>query len=687
MNTFVGWLVTYLIHSTVLLGGAWLVDRLSRNRPDWQELAWRVALVGGLVTATVQTAASLRPVGGTISLAEPAPTARVIEREMPRATEIVVATDMGPATHVVVTSTNATIVRPFAKATLPAKPARASFLSWSHVFVAGWALGALFLLGSLGRAWMALRKRLEGRRRLEGGPLGDVLATLAAREPICMRAPLLSASEKVNVPMALGIRHPEICLPERVTKELGPDAQESVLAHELGHVARRDPLYRLATSVFCRVFFFQPLNWLAAHRLAASAELLADDWAARRTARPLDLAECLTKVARWMHRPMTGLPVPTMAAGTSELRQRVERLVRGEGMTAEPRKPLWAAPIVAFVLTALTLLAPCACGVAEAKGLPPATAAAKKGPAPSPRPTPAALADEDDDEDADDDEEPVCEGPKHTRKAKDHAKAEKRRGEEHARRQNGRHGPVDQDDEDEDDNDNDNDNDNDDNDNDDDDDDAAEQDADDEENEVAVARGPRIHIHVPAPNVDIDFDQIERSFPSQEQFDAEVERALADVRKNVRDEDTRKCVEREIKRARKEARKELEEAREQMEEQLREVREQMPEIRRRAMETAREVLQQAREDANEEAREAEEEAMKAQKKARKARKKAKHAAPPEPPAPPALHGAPAPPAPPPPPGLHGVPAPPMPPMPPGPHAMPMPRSAPVPPAPPPPPAH
>ncbi|HVK63317.1 MAG TPA: M56 family metallopeptidase [Polyangium sp.] len=685
MNTLVGWLVTYLIHSTALLGGAWLVDRLSRNRPDWQEFAWRVALVGGLVTATVQTAASLRPVGGTFSLAEPAPTARVIDRELPRATEIVVTTDMGPATHVVVTSTKPKAFLPKTKATPTAKPSRASFLSWSKVLVAGWALGALFLLGSLARTWMALRKRLEGRRRLEGGPLGDVLATLAAREPVCMRAPLLSASEKVTVPMALGIRRPEICLPERVTKELGPDAQESVLAHELGHVARRDPLYRLATSMFCRVLFFQPLNWLAAHRLAACAELLADDWAARRTARPLDLAECLTKVARWVHRPMTGLPVPTMAAGTSELRQRVERLVRGEGMTTEPRKPLWAAPIVTFVLTAFTFLAPCACGVAEAKGLPPATPVAKNA-APA-RPTPAALADEDADED--EDEEPICEGPKQKRKDKHHAEAAKHRSERNAQRHHGRHAPVAQDDDDDDDQDNDDDQDDQDDDDADQDNDVALQDNDDddqdnddddqdEEIEVAVARGPRIRIHVPAPRVDIDFEQIERALPSQEQIDADLDRALANVRRNVRDEDARKNAEREIKRARKDARKGLEDARkgledarEEMQERLREIHEQMPEIRRRAMESVREASEQAREDALEEAREDEEEATKAQRKARKARKKAQHAVPPVPPPPPphaAPHPSPMPPVPPMPPMPHGAPRPPMPPAPPPPPA-------------------
>ncbi len=250
---------------------------------------------------------------------------------------------------------------------------------------------------------------------------------------------------------------------------------------------------------------------------------------------------------------MTGFPVPTMAAGTSELRQRVERLVRGEGLATEPRRPLWAAPIVAFVLTTLTLLAPSACGVAEAKGLPPSTPAAQKGAAPGSRPTPAALADEEDDND---DEEPVCEEPKNKRKAREHARSERRHGDEHARRHHGRHGPVEDDnDDDEDDNDND---------------DPAELDEDDDDNEdEEVARGPgRIRVRVPrigAPEVDVRIDpqvqidldrlqkDIEASIPSREALDEQIEQALAEARKQAPDAATRKRIEKDLKRARKDA--------------------------------------------------------------------------------------------------------------------------------------
>ena len=51
------WLGTYLVHSTVLFALAWCVDRLRILRsPALREQLWRAALVGALVTASLQSA-------------------------------------------------------------------------------------------------------------------------------------------------------------------------------------------------------------------------------------------------------------------------------------------------------------------------------------------------------------------------------------------------------------------------------------------------------------------------------------------------------------------------------------------------------------------------------------------------------------------------------------------------------
>jgi len=50
-----GWLVNYLLHSSLLLGGAWSAERLGLLRSQGaRETVWRCALFGALLTASLQ---------------------------------------------------------------------------------------------------------------------------------------------------------------------------------------------------------------------------------------------------------------------------------------------------------------------------------------------------------------------------------------------------------------------------------------------------------------------------------------------------------------------------------------------------------------------------------------------------------------------------------------------------------
>lgn len=63
IGALAGWLATYALHSTILLAFAALVA--PRLRSDaWRETLWRTALLGALVTATVQAAVGFTPVVG-----------------------------------------------------------------------------------------------------------------------------------------------------------------------------------------------------------------------------------------------------------------------------------------------------------------------------------------------------------------------------------------------------------------------------------------------------------------------------------------------------------------------------------------------------------------------------------------------------------------------------------------------
>ena len=74
------WLFTYAVHSTILLGLAFLVGSRFTADPAWKELLWKAALLGSLATASVQLAAGFTPLGGRWNLQ-----AAAVEPAMPAA--------------------------------------------------------------------------------------------------------------------------------------------------------------------------------------------------------------------------------------------------------------------------------------------------------------------------------------------------------------------------------------------------------------------------------------------------------------------------------------------------------------------------------------------------------------------------------------------------------------------------
>jgi len=74
----------------------------------------------------------------------------------------------------------------------------------------------------------------------------------------------LLQSGKINVPATVGYLRPVILLPLNMLLQLAPGQAESILWHELAHIARRDYLAGLLQKIIETLFFFNPaLLWLS----------------------------------------------------------------------------------------------------------------------------------------------------------------------------------------------------------------------------------------------------------------------------------------------------------------------------------------------------------------------------------------------------------------------------------------
>ena len=317
MTTLLAWLLTYLIHSTALLGIAWLVTRRRRLEPAASDLLWKVALLAPLITGTMQsrlqlaTPQAVRLPAATVPQAPPssqlaAPAAPV---------------DQGSRVN-------------------PAASRASHGPSLPSVFVLLWAFIALASSLYYVARRLILVGRLADRRAVSDGPLAATLAELRNTTGFRRRVHLTMA-RTISSPVALGLS--EICVPELALSELGMEQQRSMLAHELAHLARRDALWLAGASLIERVFFFQPLNKLARKELETSAEYLSDEWAMRKTGSAVSLAKCLATVAEWIQASPLGVPVAGLAERRSLLVSRIARLLEGRLPQRPASRIGWAA--------------------------------------------------------------------------------------------------------------------------------------------------------------------------------------------------------------------------------------------------------------------------------------------------------------------------------------------------------
>lgn len=319
-NGLLAWLATYMLHSSLLLGAAWIASRLMRDRaPAWQETVWRAAVFGALLTATVQLATGWSP--WRIDLRpSPAPAAAEVQEPAP------VDAAWPPAATFDVPAQ----VLPVEAASLRTDVAEA-ITRWNlgSFALATWASFALFGLGRLAFTHAEIRRRLRDAAPPRASDLVDDANAVSGRAELS-RAPSVLVGDERGVPFAAGVLRPVVWLPRTTVRRLAREERRALLAHEFAHVARHDPAWRLATSLLVALVPFQPLLRVGRRRLGQLAELLADDRASTSERCGRALARCLVEVATGPDARRHALLATPMSA-SSDVGRRVERLL------ADPR--------------------------------------------------------------------------------------------------------------------------------------------------------------------------------------------------------------------------------------------------------------------------------------------------------------------------------------------------------------
>ncbi len=291
------WAFTYVVHSSALIVFAYLLDRaglLKKTRNA--ELVWRFALFGGLLTASAQLylgstneAIENRPVLQASEIAHlgyPLPENLPISKTLIKPENNAVTPQI--QTRELLSNHDTSRKPATVEIELPGKVQEIT-----SYFVLVWAMIAIFACLITYRSARYLNRLAAYFPDADKSTLKHIMNRMSDRDQTRIQ---LKVSEQWNSPFVTPDN--TICIPRWAFTKLTEDQRDAMLAHEVAHVLRRDPAWRVAMQLLARICFFQVLNRLAIHKLELLAELACDENAANTSGKPHELAEALYACAR-----------------------------------------------------------------------------------------------------------------------------------------------------------------------------------------------------------------------------------------------------------------------------------------------------------------------------------------------------------------------------------------------------
>jgi serine protease AprX len=217
----------------------------------------------------------------------------------------------------------------------------------------GW-LGILWMSGAgicasvnLLRAWRGRRWLRRNRRALPAAVESDTAGLLAPYG--VRRLPKIWTMPGIGQPFVWGPWRGSIYLPDSFLALDSREHRQDVLAHELSHVLRFDPLVNLL-QVFAQVlFWFHPLVWWANRKIRQEREKCCDEMAvAHLQAEPKDYSRALVEALSLQPQSNRLVPSLAIAGPARHIEERIKTMLR-------PGKRFYRRPSLPAKMIAVTL--------------------------------------------------------------------------------------------------------------------------------------------------------------------------------------------------------------------------------------------------------------------------------------------------------------------------------------------
>jgi bla regulator protein blaR1 len=222
--------------------------------------------------------------------------------------------------------------QPFTQPTMPAKShaalvAASPLAGFTHllplVLAAVWLCGFAAVLFTWLLRWRRMSAAIRGAVPLRDGREVEALRRLERAGGIQKRIEMFLSSASLE-PGIFGISRPKLVWPQGISARLDDAHVEAILAHEVGHVRRRDNLFAAIHMLVEAIFWFHPLVWYLGTRLVEEREVACDEEVLALGSDRQIYAESILKICKFC----VGSPLACVSGVTgADLKKRIVRVM------------------------------------------------------------------------------------------------------------------------------------------------------------------------------------------------------------------------------------------------------------------------------------------------------------------------------------------------------------------------
>jgi bla regulator protein BlaR1 len=215
-----------------------------------------------------------------------------------------------------------------------------------------WFIGVLILATRLAGGMLVI----NGLRRQQVSPLPSGweqrLQKLAVKTGL-RRSITYLQSQKVRVPVLIGMLRPVVLIPAMIISGLPADQLETIIVHELAHIRRHDFLINILQSIMEALFFYHPVVWIISENIRQEREKCCDDYTVRVCGQVSLYARALAGLSELQI--TAAVPCLAINGNKKNILHRVERLINHKKMKNNMTERLVAGLVLMTSVLIITL--------------------------------------------------------------------------------------------------------------------------------------------------------------------------------------------------------------------------------------------------------------------------------------------------------------------------------------------